>query len=124
GGGRTGGGPGRAPGDPLRRWAGRLRRRRRAMIARAPGKVVLSGAYAVLEGAPAIVTAVDRYVTADTAKKPSLVTPEVRAALGDARAPGFDASALRKGDQKLGLGSSAAILVASLGAVTAAERGV
>lgn len=94
------------------------------MIARAPGKVVLSGAYAVLEGAPAVVTAVDRYVTADTARPADLITPEVKAALGNRRAPWFDATGLRSGDKKLGLGSSAAILVASLGALTAEERGI
>jgi phosphomevalonate kinase len=83
--------------------------------ARAPGKVVVSGAYAVLSGAPAIVTAVSRYVTADTASAPPLVTDEVRAALAPGeKAPGFDASALRDASRKLGLGSSAAILVASL----------
>lgn len=87
------------------------------MRARAPGKVVLSGAYAVLEGAPAIVAAVDRYAVADTDRAPGFVTPEVRAALGDAPAPFVDASALRSGDRKLGLGSSAAILVATLGAL-------
>lgn len=92
------------------------------MIARAPGKIVLSGAYAVLEKAPAIVTAVDRYVTADTKRPADLVTPEVRAALGDKPAPWFDASALRSGDKKLGLGSSAAILVASLAAFRASEK--
>ena len=83
--------------------------------ARAPGKVVLSGAYAVLHGAPAIVTAVARYVTVDTARTADLVTPEVRAALGDGMpVPWFDASALREAERKLGLGSSAAILVATL----------
>jgi phosphomevalonate kinase len=83
--------------------------------ARAPGKVVLSGAYAVLSGAPAIVTAVSRYVTADTDVPASLLTEEVRAALSaEEVAPGFDAGALRQGSRKLGLGSSAAILVASL----------
>lgn len=87
------------------------------MRARAPGKLVLSGAYAVLEGATALVAAVDRYVLADSARAPDLVTPEVRAAIGDAPAPWFDAAALREGGQKLGLGSSAAILVASLGAL-------
>lgn len=92
------------------------------MIARAPGKIVLSGAYAVLEKAPAIVTAVDRYVTADTTRAAEIVTPEVRAALGDKPAPWFDASALRSGNKKLGLGSSAAILVASLAAVRAGEK--
>lgn len=84
---------------------------------RAPGKVVISGAYAVLEGAPALVAAVDRYVLADTARPAPLLTPEVAAAIGSARAPYFDASELRSGEQKLGLGSSAAILVASLAAL-------
>ncbi|MCC6214134.1 MAG: hypothetical protein IT376_04655 [Polyangiaceae bacterium] len=85
--------------------------------ARAPGKLVLSGAYAVLRGAPALVTAVDRFVVADTGRPAALVTPEVRAAIGDAPAPWFDASELRDEGRKLGLGSSAAILVASLGAL-------
>jgi len=87
------------------------------MKARAPGKLVLSGAYAVLEGAPAIVTAVDRYALADDSRPAAQATPEVAAALGDASAPWFDASALRQGEHKLGLGSSAAILVASLAAL-------
>jgi phosphomevalonate kinase len=92
------------------------------VIARAPGKVVISGAYAVLEGAPALVTAVDRYVVADATRPPHFLTPEVRAALRDGPIPWFDAAALREGDRKLGLGSSAAILVASLGAVELAAR--
>jgi len=92
------------------------------MIARAPGKVVLSGAYAVLEGAPALVAAIDRYAVADTGREATRVTPEVREALArrsDGKAPWFDASELRddSGERKLGLGSSAAILVASLGAL-------
>jgi phosphomevalonate kinase len=92
------------------------------MMARAPGKVVLSGAYAVLEGAPALVAAVDRYVVADPRREAEFVTPEVREALdhrGATRAPWFDARALRDEatDRKLGLGSSAAILVASLAAL-------
>lgn len=88
-------------------------------IARAPGKLVLSGAYAVLSGAPALVVAVDRYVTADSARKATFLTPEVKAALGQAAgaAPWFDAENLRENGQKLGLGSSAAILVASLAAL-------
>jgi phosphomevalonate kinase len=90
--------------------------------ARAPGKVVLSGAYAVLEGAPAIVSAVDRYVVCDTALPAERVTPEVAAALPAGPAPAFDASSLREGGQKLGLGSSAAIVVASLAAVYGAEH--
>ena len=117
------------------------------MIARAPGKIVLSGAYAVLEGAPALVAAIDRYAMADASRPGLRVTPEVREALvrrgalsADARnsvdgppsgtsqgrrlpsttpAPWFDAAALRDevGGRKLGLGSSAAILVASLAAL-------
>ncbi len=88
------------------------------MIAKAPGKLVLSGAYSVLFGAPAIVTAVDRYVTADSSSTAEFVTPEVRAALlANVPAPAFDASELRSEFGKLGLGSSAAILVASLGAL-------
>jgi phosphomevalonate kinase len=84
-------------------------------LARAPGKVVLSGAYAVLSGSPAIVTAVSRYVTADTSRAAELVTDEVRAALRPGeRAPWFDAAELRQDGRKLGLGSSAAILAASL----------
>jgi phosphomevalonate kinase len=92
------------------------------MIAKAPGKIVLSGAYAVLEGAPSVVTAVSRYVVADTARPAEMVTPEVKAALAGRTAPFFDASALRADGKKLGLGSSAAILVSSLGALTANER--
>lgn len=98
------------------------------MIARAPGKLVLSGAYAVLEGAPCLVAAVDCYVVADAARPAPFVTDEVRAALdagalgaGAPGAPWFDASALREhapdgSSRKLGLGSSAAILAASLAA--------
>ncbi len=85
------------------------------MIARAPGKIVLSGAYSVLEGHPAIVSAVDRYVVADARRDAEWITPEVFAAQLRTR-PWFDANALRAADRKLGLGSSAAILVASLGA--------
>jgi phosphomevalonate kinase len=93
------------------------------MIARAPGKVVLSGAYAVLDGAPAIVSAVDRYAVADSARHADFVTPEVRSALGARPAPWCDASALRNGSRKLGLGSSAAILVASLAALELESHG-
>jgi len=91
-------------------------------FARAPGKLVLSGAYAVLSGAPALVVAVDRYVLADSARRATFLTPEVQAALGAQSAPWFDASELREGEQKLGLGSSAAILVASLAALELAAE--
>jgi phosphomevalonate kinase len=89
------------------------------VIARAPGKVVISGAYAVLEGAPAVVAAVDRYVVADASRRAPRMTPEVGEALArrGGAAPWFDAAALWDEGRKLGLGSSAAILVASLGAL-------
>ena len=90
---------------------------RAVSLARAPGKLVLSGAYSVLSGAPALVVAVDRYVLADSTRPPAFLTPEVHAAIGERAAPWFDASALREGEKKLGLGSSAAILVASLAAL-------
>jgi len=94
------------------------------VIARAPGKLVISGAYSVLEGAPCIVAAVDRWVVADAAREADLVTDEVRAAVDAGAMPRpvwFDASALRERaadgtSRKLGLGSSAAILAASLAA--------
>ncbi len=100
-------------------------------VARAPGKLVLSGAYSVLEGAPAIVAAVDRFATADAGRAADRVTDEVRAAIEAGvleRAPWFDASPLRcaaptaddpAATRKLGLGSSAAILVASIAACIA-----
>ncbi|MFO0758230.1 MAG: hypothetical protein U0359_17175 [Byssovorax sp.] len=96
------------------------------MKARAPGKIVISGAYSVLEGAPALVAAVDRYALADSDRPPPMVTAEVQAAIDLGaldRAPFFDASALRAplpggGSRKLGLGSSAAILVASIAAAS------
>jgi phosphomevalonate kinase len=65
----------------------------------APGKLVLTGAYAVLRGAPAIVVAVDRYAVADTE---SATVVDVHALHDEA-------------GRKLGLGSSAATIVAALG---------
>ncbi|HPB99259.1 MAG TPA: hypothetical protein PKW66_25265, partial [Polyangiaceae bacterium] len=87
------------------------------MKAKAPGKIVISGAYAVLEGAPALVTAVDRYVVADSEREAVFEAPEVRVALPTGPLPYFDASSLRKDGRKLGLGSSAAIVVACLAVV-------
>jgi phosphomevalonate kinase len=87
------------------------------MRAMAPGKLLLTGAYAVLEGAPAVVVAVDRYAVADASRPGRHGSPEVRAALGDELAPEVDVRALHdENGRKLGLGSSAAALVASLGA--------
>jgi phosphomevalonate kinase len=87
------------------------------MRTKAPGKVVLSGAYSVLEGAPALVAAVDRFVIVDSHIPGEFLTDEVKAA-GFTSPYWFDASALRHGGMKLGLGSSAAILVATLAART------
>ncbi|MSP24731.1 MAG: hypothetical protein EXR75_06110 [Myxococcales bacterium] len=100
-------------------------------VARAPGKLVLSGAYSVFEGAPALVVAVDRYAVADSAVAADCVTEEILAAVERGLLPrpiGFDASALREelgagGSRKLGLGSSAAVLVSSMAAF-ALERGI
>jgi phosphomevalonate kinase len=87
------------------------------MRAFAPGKLVLTGAYAVLEGAPAIAVAVSRGAIADSSRVALSATPEVQAAIGDRAAPHADASSMFVGGRKLGLGASAAILVASIAAL-------
>jgi phosphomevalonate kinase len=87
----------------------------------APGKLLLTGAYAVLEGAPALVIAVDRYALADTSRE-ERASMEVREAIHRDYGPSVDVTALHDGASKLGLGSSAAALVATLGAIRA-ERG-
>ncbi|HXX65953.1 MAG TPA: hypothetical protein VEK07_02150 [Polyangiaceae bacterium] len=93
------------------------------MRAMAPGKLVLTGAYAVLQGAPAIAAAVNRYALADTDRLAATPSPEVQAAFGDRGAPDVDVAMLQNGyGRKLGLGSSAAALVAALGA-SALDRG-
>ncbi len=84
----------------------------------APGKVLLAGAYAVLEGAPAIVMAVNRFAIAHDGDGES--TAEARAALD--RAPAIETHELSHDGTKLGLGSSAAAVVAAI-ALRAAERG-
>lgn len=88
----------------------------------APGKILVFGAYAVLEGGDALVAAVDRYAVADTERFAPSSAREVRAAIGDDPAPAVDVSALYENGTKLGLGSSAAALVATLG-VRARARG-
>jgi len=95
----------------------------------APGKLVLTGAYAVLEGAPAVAVAVSRGAFADSSRPGLVATPEVQAAIGGRTPPHTDASAMfahaalrgvpGAGTRKLGLGASAAILVASLAAIEA-----
>ena len=111
------------------------------MISCAPGKIVLVGEYAVLEGAPALVVAVDRYarVTVEyaapsetlkvtavpigieaTLQRPaltgpetlSLVLPRLRALPPTANAITLDTSSFYFGNDKMGLGSSAALTVA------------
>ncbi len=92
----------------------------------APGKLVISGAYAVLRGAPAIVSAVGRRVLCDTKKPADYLAPEVESGLrllGTNREhPYYDPSKLRSSTDKLGVGSSAAICVACLGAILAEDR--
>ena len=89
----------------------------------APGKLLLTGAYAVLEGAPAIVVAVDRLAMADTERRADAPSREVELAFGADAAPHVDADSLFASGTtpsgstkclKLGLGSSAAMLVAAL----------
>jgi phosphomevalonate kinase len=100
----------------------------------APGKAILCGEYAVLHGAPAVSVAVDRCVKAwiapgkGTALSPFLVAALERVAkalaseghdvssLLQSGAVGVDSTALYEGAQKLGLGSSAAVTVAAVGA--------
>jgi phosphomevalonate kinase len=94
----------------------------------APGKLLLTGSYAVLEGAPALVCAVDRLAIAGVDRltiagekgNPS-ASPEVVAAMEGAEPPAVDVSQLFSGTTKLGLGSSAAAVVAALG-LSMAER--
>lgn len=87
----------------------------------APGKLVLTGAYAVLEGAPAVVVAVDRRAVADSERASEAPAAEVAAAFVDEAAapPTCDVSSLSHEGQKLGLGSSAAAVVASVAAARA-----
>ncbi|MEO8878374.1 MAG: hypothetical protein ABI461_22475 [Polyangiaceae bacterium] len=86
----------------------------------APGKMLFTGAYAVLEGAPAIVIAIDRLARAEVGSETDKPTAEVKEALGE-KAPICDPSALQLDGKKLGLGSSAAVLVASIGAAEVAK---
>lgn len=98
----------------------------------APGKLVLVGEYAVLDGAPAIVVAVDRGVACDVRPAPALriETPTgddrfVRAALASGEAPPaayvFSDWNPAPAATKVGLGGSAAAVVAALLAGRAAR---
>lgn len=86
------------------------------MIVLAPGKLVLSGAYVVLDGAPAVVSAVGLYAVADSDRRGRAAGPELREAFGTKLAPLVDTQRMRAAGQKLGVGSSAAALVAALAA--------
>ncbi|MEZ4367969.1 MAG: hypothetical protein R2939_17060 [Kofleriaceae bacterium] len=95
------------------------------MIATAPGKLIVAGEYAVLRGGVAVVTAVDRRVVATTGATPRPPAPlldalaeqldddGLPAAAARARTLVVDSSALVGDGGKLGLGSSAAVVVAA-----------
>lgn len=106
--------------------------------AKAPGKLVLSGAYAVLRGAPALVTAVNRSARVSSRQRSTFESAEVQRAIEALRvefpeqsfeAPFVDASELRTigpsggPSQKIGIGSSSAILAASLACLIHQARG-
>jgi phosphomevalonate kinase len=117
-------------------------------VARAPGKLVALGEYAVLDGAPAVVLALDRYAEAAIGKSadassrlttksaaveerrflpgmPSgaaLVDLVASAAPALAWAGSIDSQAFFVNGSKLGLGSSAAVLVAWAGAFATFAR--
>ena len=104
-------------------------------IVSAPGKLFLMGEYGVLDGHPAVVAAVDRRVTGRFVAGASPATPlinevieSVRAHLVEAGAvlpsgaPQIDSAALSSETGKLGLGSSAAVAAAGVGAMLAAAR--
>jgi phosphomevalonate kinase len=116
--------------------------------ARAPGKLVALGEYAVLDGAPAVVLAVDRYAEAVIEPCPDAacrLTTQAAAVEEHQFAPGtpsgaalvdlvaaaaprlawrasLDSRAFFAEGMKLGLGSSAAVLVAWAGAFAAFAR--
>jgi phosphomevalonate kinase len=119
------------------------------IVARAPGKLVALGEYAVLEGGPAVVLAVDRFVEVELAPNAagtcrltmrSAETTERAFAPRESSGAGLvdlvtaavspplpwtatiDSRALFAGREKLGLGSSAAVLCAWAGAFAAFAR--
>jgi mevalonate kinase len=100
----------------------------------APGKLFLIGEYAVLHGYHAVVAAVDRRVTGRFVPEAAPATPlvenvveAVRAYLVEdgasppAGAPVLDSRALSSNAGKLGLGSSAAVAAAGVGAMLEAS---
>jgi mevalonate kinase len=96
----------------------------------APGKLFLIGEYAVLQGHPAVVAAVDRRVTGRFVPGATPATPLVAHVVESVRnylladggtppegAPELDSSALSSNAGKLGLGASAAVAAAAVGAM-------
>lgn len=106
------------------------------MIATAPGKLILAGEYAVLDGAPALVVAVDRRVIARRRAGPHGSSPyllalvaEIERRLGEGHPATVaaleivvDSTPFYLGNQKLGLGSSAAVTVAATALALAADH--
>jgi phosphomevalonate kinase len=85
-----------------------------ASVVLAPGKMLLTGSYAVLRGAPALVVAIDRHAVAGGSSSGPPIA-EVLAAFDGEKAPPVDVSSLQRDSRKLGLGGSAAAVVAALG---------
>jgi len=96
----------------------------------APGKLFLIGEYAVLHGYHAVVAAVDRRVTGQFVPGAAPATPLVEKVVEAVRAylvedggslpdgaPVLDSGALASATGKLGLGSSAAVAAAGVGAM-------
>lgn len=107
------------------------------MTSLAPGKLILTGEYAVLRGHSAVTVSVNRYVRSEIKQKTiqkSYFLQEVVAAMAlefgsrdksvdVARAVACDSRLFKEGDQKLGLGSSAAVTVSAIHAVlTSSEK--
>ena len=99
-------------------------------VVAAPGKIFLVGEYAVLDGGVAVLAAVSRYAVAQyvpgTEPQSAVVGEAVKrslTAIGEASAalpPGsvlVDTDAFCQGKFKIGLGSSAATAVATVGAM-------
>jgi mevalonate kinase len=96
----------------------------------APGKLFLIGEYGVLHGQHAVVAAVDRRVTGRFVPSAAPATPLVKEVVDAVRAyllndggtppegaPALDSADLTSGAGKLGLGSSAAVAAAGVGAM-------
>lgn len=105
-------------------------------VLRVPGKAMLIGEYAVLDGSAAVVAAIDSYAQAALRPADGPPSPFVHAAHREAAATlaqlgralpeawglqaEVDTSAFSHGGHKLGLGSSAAVTVATVGCCFAA----